>query len=212
MKFILGKKIEMTERFKEDGKFVAVTAVEAGPCVVTQIKTKEKDGYEAVQIGYGAKRKISKSIKGHLKDLGNFRYLREFKVKNGKFSMTGNEGEINLERGAKIGAAIFQPGENVEATGTSKGKGFAGVVKRHHFKGQPATRGTKDQIRMPGSIGAVWPQHVTKGMRMAGHMGDERVTVKNLEIIEVIPEKNILLIKGAVPGARNSLLIIKNNK
>lgn len=202
----------MTQRFTDSGKVVPVTVVEAGPCVVTQVKTKEKDGYEAVQIGYGAKRKISKSIKGHLKDLENFRYLREFKIKNGKYAMTGIAGEINLERGAKIDAAIFKPGESVEATGTSKGRGFAGVVKRHHFKGQPATRGTKDQIRMPGSIGAVWPQHVTRGMRMAGRMGAERVTVKNLEIIETIPEKNLLLIKGAVPGARNSLVTVQSVK
>lgn len=189
----------MTQRFKEDGKVVPVTAVLAGPCFVSQVKTKEKDGYIAVQIGFGKKKKLSKSVSGHLKDLENFRYLREFRIKDG-----------NFERGAKIESTIFSPGDNISVTGISKGRGFAGVVKRHHFKGQPATRGTKDQVRMPGSIGAVWPQHVIKGTRMAGHMGDERVTVKNLEIVEVIPEKNILLIKGAVPGARNSLVIIKS--
>lgn len=209
MKFILGKKIEMTQRFGSDGKFSPVTVVEAGPCVVTQIKTKDKDKYDAVQLGFGTKRKISKSVKGHLKDLGNFRYLREFRIKDEKFSIKSNDAEVKFEKGIKIDALFFKPGDKIQVIGTSKGRGFAGVVKRHHFKGQPATRGTKDQVRMPGSIGAVWPQHVIKGTRMAGRMGNDRVTVKNLEIVEVVSEKNLLLIRGAVPGARNSLVFIK---
>ena len=210
MKFILGKKIEMTQRFAEDGKFIPVTLVEVGPCVVTQVKTKEKDGYEGVQIGFGFTRRLSKSVKGHLKDLGSFRYLREFRIPDGKFSLLGSDSEVVLEKGAKFDAAIFKTGDVVSATGTSKGRGFAGVVKRHHFKGQPATRGTKDQVRMPGSIGATWPQHVVKGTRMAGRMGNDRIFVNNLEIIEVIPERNILMVKGAIPGARNSLVIIQS--
>lgn len=198
MKFILGKKIEMTQRFKEGGRVIPVTVVEAGPCVVTQIKSSEKDGYTAIQIGYDKKKKISKSLKGHLQGLDNYRYLREFRV-----------GEsIPLKRGDKIGVNNFKQGDIITVVGTSKGKGFQGVVKRHGFKGGPGSHGDKDQHRAPGSIGATDAARVFKGMRMAGHMGDARVTVTNLEIVEIDPEKNLFFIKGAAPGARGSLLLI----
>jgi len=198
MKFILGKKIEMTQRFKEDGRVVPVTVVASGPCSVTQIKSSEKDGYRAVQIGYDKKKKISKPLKGHLKGLDNFRYVKEFRI----------EESVELKHGDKITVGVFQPGDIVSVVGTSKGKGFQGVVKRHGFKGGPGSHGDKDQHRAPGSIGATDAARVFKGMRMAGHMGDARATVTNLEIVEIDPEKNLLFIKGAVPGARGSLLLI----
>ena len=201
MKYILGKKIEMTQRFGDQGKFIPVTIVQAGPCVVTQVKKKEKDGYSAVQVGFGSKKHITKPMAGHLKGLGQFRYVKEYRTR---------ESSENLpERGATIDVSAFKAGEIVQVTGTSKGRGFAGVVKRHHFHGHPATRGTKDQVRMPGSIGSTGPQHVSKGTSMAGRMGTDRVTLRNLEVIDVDLEKNLLLIKGAVPGARNSLVIIQ---
>lgn len=208
MKFILGKKIEMSQKFRENGNTVPLTVIEAGPCFVTQIRNKDKEGYQSVQIGFGVKKNIKKPLKGHLKDLDNmgpvlleknkgFRYLKEFRVD-----------KIDYKKGDKIDISIFKVGEMVQVTGISKGKGFQGVVKRHNFRGGPKTHGDKDQLRMPGSIGATAPQRVFKGMRMAGRMGSDRVTVKNLEIIEVIPEKNLLLVKGPVPGGRNNLLEI----
>ncbi|TSC95664.1 MAG: large subunit ribosomal protein L3 [Parcubacteria group bacterium Athens1014_10] len=201
MKFILGKKIEMTQRFRENGEVVPLTLVKAGPCVIVQVKTKDKDGYQSVQIGFGEKKKINKALKGHLSDLGNFQYLKEFEVDNSEF-----------KKGDKIDVSTFQPGDKVIVSGTSKGKGFQGVVKRHGFHGSPKTHGHKDQLRMPGSIGSTGPQRVFKGVRMGGRMGGDRVTIKNLEIIEVLPEENIILLKGAVPGARNSLLEIRSIK
>lgn len=206
MKFILGKKIEMTQIFRPDGTVVPVTRITAGPCVVTQIKTKDKDGVEAVQLGFGTKKKfrVNKPETGHLKDVkmgedetATIRFLRDITVEN-----------HGLQKGDVINAQTFTAGDKVTVVGTSKGRGFQGVVKRHGFHGQSATHGTKDQERMPGSIGAGGVQRVFKGMRMAGHMGDDRVSVKNLEIVEVYPEQNELMIKGAVPGARGGLLII----
>jgi large subunit ribosomal protein L3 len=199
MKFIIGKKINMTQVWQGE-KTIGVTKVQAGPCVVVQIKNKEKDGYEAVQIGYGEKKekRISKPQRGHLAELGNLRYLREFKTE-----------AKNLQRGNKFDASIFVVGDIVDVTGVSKGKGFQGVVKRHGFHGHNKTHGTKDAVRMPGSIGATGPAHVFKGMRMAGHMGDEQVTTKNLEIVQVDETNNILYIKGSIPGATNGLLLIK---
>jgi large subunit ribosomal protein L3 len=205
-KFILGKKLKMTQIFQEDGRVVPVTVIKAGPCLVTQVKTEEKDGYEAVQIGFGQRRKLSKALSGHLKGLGNFRYLREFrfKIQNSKFQ------KPELKVGDKIDVGIFQPGDKVQVSGTSKGKGFQGVVKRWGFKGGPASHGHKDQLRMPGSIGATDPARVFKGKKMAGRMGGERVTVKGLEVVEVDKDKGLLMIKGAVPGGRNGLLEISN--
>lgn len=197
MIFLLGKKIEMSQIFKDD-KVIPVTIIEAGPCFVTQIKTKDKDKYEAIQIGYEKitkAKKIKKTMKGK-----EFKYLKEYRGDADKYKV-----------GDEIKVDIFKPGEKVEISGISKGKGFAGVVKRHHFHGQPATHGHKDQARMPGSIGSirVHSGKIPKGKRMAGRMGGKRVTIKNLEVIEINPEKNLLILKGAVPGARNSLLEIR---
>lgn len=201
MKFILGKKIEMNQRFGADGAVIPVTIVKAGPCLVAQLKTKEKDGYSAVQIGFGAKKKVNKAAAGHLKDLGNLREIKEFRLED--------DAKVEIKRGDKIDVSGFKPQDLVEVTGVSKGKGFQGVVKRHHFGGHFSTHGTKDSKRMPGAIGSGGIQRVFKGMRMGGRMGGDRVTIKNLEVIEVNPEKNLLVLKGAVPGGRNSLLMIK---
>ncbi len=195
MKVILGTKREMTQKWSEAG-VVPVTAVLAGPCTITQVKG-QKDGYDAIQVGfYQTKKKVSKSIAGHLKDLAHFRTLREFRM------------ESDAKRGQIATVAAFKVGDKVQVVGLAKGKGFQGVVKRHHFGGSPKTHGHKDQHRMPGSIGATEPKHVFKGTRMAGRMGGQQVTVKNLEIIEIDEKNNILYIKGAVPGARNGLLAI----
>lgn len=205
MKFIIGKKLAMTQIFKEDGMVVPVTKVQAGPCAVVQVKSAAKDGYTAVQFGYGEKKakNITKSLRGHAGNLGNFPYLREMRIKE-----TGKE-KTEWQRGQVIDVSSFTAGDIVDAIGVSKGLGFQGVVKRHHFHGAPASHGHKDQLRHSGSVGAKGPAHVFKGTRMGGHMGDERVTVKNLEIAEVDAANNILYIRGAVPGARNGLIIIK---
>ena len=199
MKVILGEKIGMSQIFNADGNVIPVTLVRAAPNVVLQLRTKEKDGYEALQIGTGERKpkNIKKPQKGHFKDLGNFRYVREFRVAD------------KLERGQKIDVSVFQEGDTVKVSGVSKAKGFQGVVKRHGFHGAPATHGTKHAHREPGSIGATWPQRVVKGRRMAGRMGGERVTVRNLKIAKVDPENNLLAIKGAVPGRRGTLLEIR---
>ena len=200
MKFILGTKLGMTQVFREDGTVVPVTRVQAGPCVVTQVKTKKKDGVDAVQLGYGTQKKfrVNKAQQGHLKDLTTVRFMRDFSANQ----------DHGLERGNEFTVKVFEPGEKVQVVGKSKGKGFQGVVKRHGFKGSPASHGHKDQLRMPGSIGATDAARVFKGTRMGGHMGDDRVTVKNLEIVEINPTDGELLIKGAVPGARGGLLFI----
>jgi large subunit ribosomal protein L3 len=199
MKFIIGKKLNMTQVWHGDAA-IAVSPVQVGPCVVTQVKNSKKDGYEAVQIGYGTKKakRVKKPQAGHLKDLGNLRKLKEFRVKD----------EV-LKRGDIIDISTFISGDMVDVTGTSKGKGFQGVVKRHGFHGHPKTHGTKDAVRMPGSIGATGPAHVFKGMRMAGHMGDVQITTKNLEIVQVDEANNVLYIKGSVPGATNGVVVIK---
>jgi len=204
MKFILGTKLGMTQVFRDDGTVVPVTRVTAGPCTVTQVKTKEKDGSNAVQLGFGTQKKfrIKKAQQGHLKDLATVRFMREFATRTD---------EHGLKRGDVFTVKIFEPGEKVQVTGKSKGKGFQGVVKRHGFKGGPASHGHKDQERMPGSIGATDAARVFKGTRMGGHMGDAQVTVKNLEIIEVLEDGNELLIKGALPGARGGLVLIATN-
>lgn len=199
MKFILGKKIQMTQVFRADGAVVPVTLVKAGPCYVTQIKTAAAEGGSAAQIGFDKTVKhLAKPQAGHLWDLPKLRYLKDFACP-----------EIKLKRGDKFTAEIFKPGEVVEVTGFSKGKGFQGVVKRHGFHGGPASHGQKDNWRMPGSIGSKRQGPVARGKRMAGRMGGEQVTVKNLEIVEVDAPNNLLKIKGALPGARNSLVIIK---
>jgi len=198
MRFIIGKKLDMTQVWRGEDA-VAVTRLQVGPCAVVQVKSKEKDGYSAVQLGFGERKEknIKKPQKGQMKGLGNFMYLREFVMENEE-----------LKRGDKIEANSFTAGDMVQVTATSKGKGFQGVVKRYGFKGQSKTHGNKDQLRMPGSIGATGPAHVFKGKKMPGRMGGGQVTTKNLEIIEVDVENNILFIKGAVPGARNGLVLI----
>jgi large subunit ribosomal protein L3 len=200
---IIGRKLGMTQIYQEDGTALAVTAIEAGPCVVTQLKTGETDGYDAVQLGFGQAKRLNSPEKGHLKDLGQFRYLREFRL--------SDPAEIN--RGDTIDASLFQTGEMVDVTGISKGKGFAGVMKRHNFRGGPKTHGQSDRHRAPGSAGAgTTPGRVFKGTRMAGHMGNARTTVQQLEVIEADPQRNLMLVKGAVPGARNGLLIISKSR
>lgn len=202
MKFILGKKLGMSQVFDKAGKVIPVTLVQAGPCVVTQVKTQDKDDYTAVQIGFGKKRQVSKPLTGHLKDLETFRYLREFRLdKTGDF-----------KRGDEIKADIFKEGDNVSFMGTSKGKGFQGVVKRHNFKGGPASHGHRHVLRRPGSIGGAYPQHVRKGVRMAGRMGADRITIKASPVVSVDTDKGIIAIKGPVPGVRNGLLVIQGVK
>lgn len=204
MNFILGQKKSMTQIFKSDGEVVPTTMVTAGPCLITQVKNQEHDGYTAVQLGYGSKKKLTKALSGHLAGLANFQYLKEFRLD------TKTLGKIlELKRGDQITLETFKEGELVNVIGFSKGKGFQGVVKRHHFHGHPETHGHKDQVKRSGSIGAGGVQHVFKGKRMAGHMGDEQVTTKNLEIVKIDLENNLLYIKGAVPGARGSLVILE---
>jgi large subunit ribosomal protein L3 len=200
MKFILGKKLSMTQVWNDD-KVVAVTAVLAGPCVVTQVKTKAKDGYEAVQLAYGERKakNINKPQLGHVKNLDiKPAHLREFRVDN----------PDTFKVGDVVSVETFVSGDPINVTGTSKGKGFAGVVKRHHFHGFRKTHGNKDQERMPGSIGPKGPAHVFKGMKMGGRMGGDRVTTTNLEVVSVDVEKNIIYVKGAIPGAINGLVVI----
>jgi len=210
MKFIIGKKIEMTQVWKGERVF-PVTKIKAGPCTVVQVKNSGRDGYESVQLGYESKKDkhTAKPQKGHFGDLGNFRYLREFRTDTDQAGKGEARAEsVKLKRGDVIEAASFQAGDIVKISGTSKGKGFQGVVKRHGFHGQDKTHGTKDQVRMPGSIGSTGPQRVFKGVRMPGRMGNEKVTTANLEIIGIDSQNGIIFIKGAVPGARNSLVLI----
>ena len=196
----LGKKVGMSQVFGEDGRVVPVTMIQAGPCSVTQIKTNENDGYQAVQLGFDPVKKLNKPEAGHLKDNPLARHLREVKA--------DDISEFNL--GQQIKVDIFEPGELVDVIGKSKGRGFAGVMKRHGFAGGPRTHGQSDRARAPGSIGGgTTPGKVYKGMKMPGHMGNARITVKNLEVIQVDPERNLLLLKGGVPGAPNGLLMIR---
>ncbi|OGD70763.1 50S ribosomal protein L3 [Candidatus Campbellbacteria bacterium RIFCSPLOWO2_02_FULL_35_11] len=198
MKFILGTKEKMTQVFDKDGIAYPVTVINAGPVVVTQIKNSETDGYGAVQIGYGEinEKNVNKAKKGHLKGLGNFKHLREFSLVDG------------LNVGDKIDASTFAEGDNVVVSSISKGKGFQGVVKRHGFKGGPRTHGQKHSERKPGSIGAGGIQRVFKGLRMAGRMGTDRITTKNLQIVQINKKDGVILIKGAVPGRKGTLVEI----
>ena len=197
---IIGKKIGTTQVFRDDGAADCVTAVQVGPCTVTQVKTSEKDGYEMVQLGYEPVRHLNKPREGHLQRAGAlFRYLRE----------VGVDDVADVELGQEIDVGMFEPGDKVDATGRSKGRGFAGGVKRYNFKGGPKTHGQSDRHRAPGSIGAgSSPGRVLKGLKMAGHMGNARVTVRNIEVVSIDRERNLLLLRGAVPGAHNSLLLI----
>jgi large subunit ribosomal protein L3 len=202
LKGIIGKKLGMTQIFQDDGKVEVVTAIEAGPCVITQLKTEAKDGYNAAQLGFGEVKRASSSKKDTSEKSKKFRYLREFQIDDIE----------SAEEGASVDVSLFSAGDLVDISGVSKGKGFAGTVKRYHFAGGPKTHGQSDRHRAPGSIGATTsPGRVFKGTRMAGHMGNVRVTVRHLEIIKADPERNLLLIKGAVPGAKNGLLLINKS-
>lgn len=196
----LGKKIGMTQIFRENGNVVAVTLIEAGPCVITQVKTVDSDGYEAVQLGFDTLKRPNKPMQGHLRSSGARRYLREVKA--------DDPSEYSV--GQTIGIDIFAEGEKVDIIGRSKGRGFAGTMKRHGFGGGPRTHGQSDRARAPGSIGGgTTPGKVFKGLKMAGHMGNRRITVKGLEVVGVDIDRNILMVKGGIPGAPNSLVQIR---
>lgn len=198
---LIGRKLGMTQVFDDRGVVHPVTVVEAGPCVVTQIKTEEKDGYEALQLGFLLDERLNKPERGHRQASGFMsRHLREVKARD----------ISDYSVGQVLNADIFAEGELVDVTGTSKGRGFQGGVKRHGFAGGPKTHGQSDRHRAPGSIGSsATPGRVFKGMRMAGHMGNDRVTVQNLKVIRVDTERNLLLIEGSVPGPNQGLLIIR---
>ncbi|RJQ32646.1 50S ribosomal protein L3 [Candidatus Parcubacteria bacterium] len=201
MKFLLGRKLNMTQIFDEKGNVVPATVVSAGPVSAAQIKSKEKDGYDAIVFGFGEKKE--KRVKKPQKNLGNFAVLRERRIE-------GDEKAVEL--GHKLDVSLFNAGDIVEISGITKGKGFQGVVKRHDFRGGQRTHGQKHSEREPGSIGGGLRTRVPSGMRMAGRMGGDRVTVKNLKVLKVDKEKNELLISGAVPGSRGTLLEIKQVK
>ncbi len=198
---ILGKKLGMTQIFSKDGTVTAVTAIAAGPCTVTQVKTVASDGYNAAQLGFGEAKQGKTPPRGQLKGLGQFKHLREFRVDDTEAPKTGQ----------KVDVSLFNAGDLVDVIGISKGKGFAGGVKRYHFHGGPKTHGQSDRHRAPGSVGPDIPARVLKGQRMAGHMGNARVTARNLEVFQADPGRNLLLVKGAVPGSTNGLLLIRKS-
>ena len=200
---IIGRKLGMTQIYRDNGKIEAVTAIEAGPCAVTQIKTADKEGYAALQVGFEESKRINSPEKGHLKATAPYRYLREFRV----------DSVADIKVGDKIDVNLFKQGDKIDVVGISKGKGFAGVVKRHHFKGGPHTHGQTDRERHPGAVGSTTtPGHLKKGLRMAGHMGSEQVTVQKLEILKIDLARNLLLVKGAVPGSNHGLVIVKKSR
>jgi len=203
VKTILGKKVGMTQVFNEDGEAIPVTVIEAGPCYVTQVRTLERDKYSAVQLGFeeAKPQRLSGGERGHLahNDLPTLRHLREFRLR-----------DEEIEEGQRVLVDVFEVGDWVDVVGTSKGRGFAGVVKRHGFRGGPKTHGQSDRHRAPGSIGAcAYPGRVWKGKRMPGRMGGVRVTAQNLRVELVDPERNLLAVRGSVPGARGGLLVVK---
>ena len=200
MKALLGTKIGMTQILQEDGVAIPVTLIQAGPCTVTQVKTVEKDGYDAVQLGFGSGKNLSNAVAGHVKAAGvTPKYIREFR-------------DVEMSDDVKVGSQFdvtsFEVGEHIDVTGTSKGKGFAGNVKRNNFTTSKKTHGGNGYARKPGSIGSMYPQKVFKGKRMAGRMGAEQVTVKNLVVALVDKENNLIGVKGAVPGPRRSLVVL----
>ncbi len=204
MKGILGKKVGMTQIFDESGEVIPVTIVKAGPCFVTQIKTKDRDGYRAIQVGFEETKqeRLTRPEQGHLRKSGvsPLRHLREIRV----------DDVSPYQEGQRLEVSQFKVGDRVDVVGTSKGRGFAGVVKRHGFRGGPKTHGQSDRLRAPGSIGAgTTPGRVFKGMRMPGRMGNQRVTVQNLRVVLVDPERNLLAVRGAVPGARGGMVMIR---
>ncbi|MPZ23990.1 MAG: 50S ribosomal protein L3 [Dehalococcoidia bacterium] len=198
---IYGRKLGMLQLFDERGIVENVTAIEAGPCVVTMLRTPLRDGYSAIQLGWGEAKKLNRPKKGHLKEAGgDFRHLREVRVESAEEFRVGQE----------VGAEAFEAGDRVDVTANSKGRGFQGGVKRHNFRGGPKTHGQSDRHRAPGSIGAgTTPGHVLKGQKMAGHMGNATVTVRNLAVVRADSDKNILLVRGSVPGPINGLVRVK---
>src|SRR3989344_4255985 len=199
MKFILGKKMGMSQIFEEDGLVVPVTVISAEPMKVTQLKSEDKEGYAAVQVGSGSKKKLSKPLQGHLKEPGKLRHLKEVR------------GQSDLKTGDVIDVSVFNPGDMVKVTGISKGKGFQGAMKRHGFHGMPASHGHKHVKRHVGSIGQRFPQHTLKGLRMAGRMGGDRVSVRGLSVVSIDKENNLLAVNGAVPGRKGTILEVKGN-
>jgi large subunit ribosomal protein L3 len=201
---VLGRKLGMLQVFDQQGRMRGATVIEAGPCSVTQVRTTERDGYNAVQLGFGSRRRSTKPMRGHLGKQGDLRYLREFRT-------AGDASEHNA--GDRVGVEVFEVGDFVDVTAKSKGRGFAGGVKRYGFHGGPKTHGQSDRHRAPGAIGAGnTPGRTFKGQRMAGHMGDAQVTVRNLEVLESDPARGLLLVAGAVPGARNGLVRVRYAK
>lgn len=203
LKGLIGKKIGMTQIFDDSGLAIPVTVIEAGPCYVTQVRLPERDGYSAVQLGFGETKpkRLTGGQLGHLKrnSLPPLRFLREFRVK-----------DPEVQEGDQVTVAVFAVGERVDVVGTSKGKGFQGGVKRYHFKGGPRTHGASDRVRAPGSRGAgTTPGRVYKGARGAGHMGNDRVTAQSLKVVLVDPERNLIGVHGSVPGARGGLVMVK---
>ncbi len=195
---IIGRKLGMTQVFTDKGAAEAVTLIEAGPCTVTQLKTAESDGYTAAQLGFGAGKHVSKAEQGQMQG-GKYACLREFRLETAE----------GVKVGDKVDVSLFKPGDKIKVTGISKGRGFAGVVKRHHFHGGPKTHGQSDRNRAPGAIGSTTtPGRVLKGRRMAGHMGAAQVTVRGLEVYSTDAAKNLIMVKGAIPGAKNGLVII----
>ena len=206
LKGLIGKKIGMTQIFDDDGAAVPVTLIEAGPCYVTQVRTVDSNGYSAVQLGFSETKpkRLTGGELGHLKrnDLPPVRYLREFRVK-----------DLDINEGDQLGVDVFEVGEFVDIIGVSKGKGFAGVVKRYHFAGGPKTHGQSDRLRATGSIGATsGTARVFPGKRMPGHMGNQQVTAPNLKIMLVDAERNLLAVRGSVPGPKGGLLVIKETR
>src|ERR687885_713981 len=197
---LLGRKRGMTQIFNDRGQIIPVTVLEVGPCFVTQIKTSERDGYTAIQLGFEETQRTTKALRGHLKKLPPVRHIREVRTSDiDKYQV-----------GQKLNAGLFVAGELVDVSGVSKGKGTAGVVTRHHFRGGPKTHGQSDRLRRPGSSSATTtPGRVLKGTRRAGQMGNARVTVQGLEVVLVDPERNLVAVKGAVPGAKNGLVFVK---
>jgi large subunit ribosomal protein L3 len=200
---ILGTKLGMTQIFEADGTVHDVTAVAVGPCVVTQVRTPAKDGYEAVQLGFGEAKRLTKPARGHLKGLGEFRHLQEFKVSSLE----------EVEVGQQLGAEQFEAGELVDVVGISRGRGFAGGVKRHGFHGGPKTHGQSDRHRAPGSIGSgTDPGRVVKGTPMAGHMGAKQITTRNLRVLRSNPDRGVILIEGSIPGPKGGLVRVRHAK
>jgi large subunit ribosomal protein L3 len=204
MKGIIGKKVGMTQVFDENGNVVPVTVIQAGPCYVTQIRSAEKDGYTAVQLGFGETKpqRLTQGQLGHLRrnSLPALRYLREFRI----------HGDVDVAEGSEVKVDVFATGERVDVIGKSKGRGFAGTIKRHNFHRQPKTHGQSDRERAPGSVGSTTtPGRTFKGQKMAGRMGNERVTAQNLEVVVVDAERNLLAVRGSVPGANGGIVMVK---